>query len=145
MENTVVSVDCIRRQLGTSFLLEALISYSLHMVLCAVARCLVQLYSVAETMQRLLPPENLALSWLSHSASILTHLNESVSRSSVGGYLTPPSFSTYINNFCSTSTWNTPHAKKQQHTAFIFLLKRPKYRPSTHPQYLFVRFCSSRI
>ena len=33
------------------------------------------------------PAENLLLSWLSHSASILTHLNESVSRSSEGGYL----------------------------------------------------------
>ena len=44
----------------------------------------------AET--RVLPPENLALSWLSHSASILTHLNESVSRSSVGGGLPYPSF-----------------------------------------------------
>ena len=86
MENTVVSVGCIGGQLGTSFFTPSTdFLFTAH---CTVAEQCSREY--AET--RVLPPENLALSWLSHSASILTHLNESVSRSSVGGGLPYPSF-----------------------------------------------------
>ena len=56
------------------YTLNTVVAYTLHSV---AKKC-------ASACNRLcLPPENLALSWLSHSASILTHLNESVSRSSV--------------------------------------------------------------
>ena len=63
------------------YTLNTVVAYTLHTV---ANKC------TSGCNRLCLPPENLALSWLSHSASILTHLNESVSRSSVGGgYHTP--------------------------------------------------------
>ena len=135
--NTVVRVDCIGWQVGT-----ACSFFSKHWF---PIYCLAQLHNAAETRIVALATGKPCLSWLSHSASILTHLNESVSRSSVGGYLTPPSFSTHINNFCSTSTCILLKPRSKYTKPLYSFCRAPKYRPSTYPQNVFVRFCSSRI
>lgn len=90
------------------------------------------------------PPENLALSWLSHSASILTHLNESVSRSSVGGgYHTQP-FRWRSTTFAVQVlvAYSAYPETETHYLIFLVGLGSPKYNLSTISStihYLFVK------